>query len=222
MSEVPASLPVILTMTNMSPQGKKLEGLVTKMGAAWEPVVQQVAEDEAVGDLGERKELVEKVVAVFKTKFFWETPALPTKVMVHNKIGTEHLTKSVKENDQMVQKPDVTAEALLEHVLEMLVVLKSDTVKRKLFAADSAQLASPVKRASLNRGLSALEMSCVRAAGDGNNNVVMETAMDYAAGEGAKLNFAEVMKRAQMHSEGGKQSAMCPGMQFQTKLFLSC
>ena len=143
---VSASLLAALTMANMSPQGKKFDGLVTKVDAAWE------TED----------------------------------------------------------RPDVQAEALLEHVLEMLVVLKSDTVKRKLFAAESAQLSTPMKRASLNRGLSALEMSCVRAAGDGNSHVVMETAMDYAAGEGAKMNVADVMKKAQMHSDEGKKSADVP------------
>ncbi len=216
------ALRVLMAMADMSPSGRKFDGLVSKVDADWDPAVQQMAEDESVGAPEDRKDLCAKVVRVFKEQLYWDSPGLSTKVMAANKQGKVAVTKKVKVGIDEVDRPDPQAEALVEHVLEMLVVLKSDTVKRKLFAADSAQLASPVKRASLNRGLSALEMSCVRAAGDGNNNVVMETAMDYAAGEGAKLNFAEVMKKAQMHSEGGKKSADVPWYAIPGKAVLSC
>ena len=76
--EVSASLPVALTMAGMSPQGRKYDDLVAKMGAAWEPVVQQMADDQAMGEDG-RVSLVNKVAGVFKNKFYWDSPALPTR-----------------------------------------------------------------------------------------------------------------------------------------------
>ncbi len=106
-------------MAGLTPQGRKYDDLVTKMDAAFEPVVQQMANDQAVGDADERAALVTKVVSVFTNKFYWDSPALPTKIQCQNKMGKEDLVKQVSEGDADVERPDVKATALMEQVLEM-------------------------------------------------------------------------------------------------------
>ncbi len=61
-----ASLPVIMAMADMSPSGRKFDGLVSRVDADWDPVAQQMAEDESVGAPEDRKDLCAKVVRVFK------------------------------------------------------------------------------------------------------------------------------------------------------------
>ncbi len=73
-----------MTMANLTPKGRKYDELVTKTDTAWETVVMQMANDQEVGDDAERKALVSKVVDVFTNKFYWDSPALPTKLQCEN------------------------------------------------------------------------------------------------------------------------------------------
>ena len=55
-----------MAMADMSPSGRKFDGLVSRVDADWDPVAQQMAEDESVGAPEDRKDLCAKVVRVFK------------------------------------------------------------------------------------------------------------------------------------------------------------
>ncbi len=84
MCEASASLRASMTMAGLTPKGRTYDDLVTKADAAWEPVVLQMANDQEVGDADERAALVPKVVDVFTNKFYWDSPALPTKLQCEN------------------------------------------------------------------------------------------------------------------------------------------
>ncbi len=73
-----------MTMANLTPKGRNYDELVTKTDTAWETVVMQMANGQEVGDEAERKILVPKVVDVFTNKFYWDSPALPTKLQCEN------------------------------------------------------------------------------------------------------------------------------------------
>ncbi len=163
-----------------------------------------MADDESVG----RKEVIpalcEKVVKVFTDTLCWESPALLTRVMVERKlINPVSVTKKVRENDIDVGKPDAEPEALVHHVLEMIVVLKSDAMKRKLVSVEAGDMGVVAKRPALASGVSALELSCIKAAGTGNSNLLMETPMEFANGARAKLDVVQILKDADMKSENG-------------------
>ncbi len=201
--ETQGSLAASHTMATMTPKGRKYDDMVAKADTQWHAVVDQMAIDQNHSE-EDRKELVPKVVNVFVSKFFWDTPALPTKLQCEHKLKEKvDIKRTVTIGEVQEGGPDIRAMALLEQVLEVLAVMKSGTVKRKLFTADSPQLDSPVKRSSMSRGLSALEMSCVRAMGDGNSAGMSEVAMDYAAGEGSRLDVQAILKQAGMSSITG-------------------
>ncbi len=202
-SETQDSLAAQHTMAAMTPKGWKYDDLVAKADTQWKTLVEQMATDQGHSE-EDRKVLVPKVVEVFVGRFFWDTPAVPTKLQCEHKLKENvEIKKIVKLNDVDTERPDIKAMALLEQVLEVLGIMKTDAVKRKLFTADSPQLDTPVKRSSLSRGLSALEMSCVRAMGDGNSATMSEVAMDYAAGEGSRLDVQAIMKQAGMSTSTG-------------------
>ncbi len=160
--EAQGSLPASDTMATMTPKGRKYDDMVAKADTQWYAVVNQMAIDQNHSE-DDRKGLVPKVVDVFVKKFFWDTPALPTKLQCEHKLKEKvEIKKTVTVNEVEEERPDIKAMALLEQVLEVLAIMKGDTVKRKLFTADSPQLDSPVQRSSMGRGLSALDMSCVR------------------------------------------------------------
>ncbi len=193
-SEMQDSLVAQHTMAAMTPKGWKYDGLVAKADAQWKNLVEQMATDQGHSE-EDRKVLVPKVVDVFVGQFFWDTPAVPTKHQCEHKLKENvEIKKTVRHNDVDTLRPDIKAMALLEQVLEVLALMKTDAVKRKLFTADSPQLDTPVKRSSLSRGLSALEMSCVRAMGEGTTPTMSEVTMDYVAGEGARLDVQTIMK----------------------------
>ena len=82
-------------------------------------------------------------------------------------------------------------------------MLKGAAVKRKLVSVEAGDMGALATRLVLKSGVSALEMSCIKAAGDGNSNMVMETAMEFAKGEGAKVNVTDLLKAANMQSVDG-------------------
>ena len=182
-SETQDSLAAQHTKAAMTPKGWKYDDLVAKADTQWKTLVEQMATDQGHSE-EDRKVLVPKVVGVFVDQFFWDTPAVPTKLQCENKLKENvEIKKTVRHNDVDTLRPDIKAMALLEQVLEVLALMKTDAVKRKLFTADSPQMDTPVKRSSLSRGLSALEMSCVRAMGEGTTPTMSEVTMDYVAGK---------------------------------------
>jgi len=93
--ETQGSLAAPHTMATMTPKGWKYDDMVAKADTQY-AVVDQMAMDQNHSE-EDRKELVPKVVDVFVSKFFWDTPALPTKLQCEHKLKEKvEIKKTVK------------------------------------------------------------------------------------------------------------------------------